>query len=65
MCTSRVKDPRFEELSGKLDPDRFREQYGFVYDEIIPAETAQLKASMQVGHTAAGLLHIRVHTAVS
>lgn len=39
------KDPRFEDLSGKYNPERFRKQYAFLFDEALPAERSQLKAA--------------------
>ena len=48
-CCRVGKDPRFEALSGAFNPDRFRKQYGFVFDEQLPAERSSLKAAMKVG----------------
>lgn len=42
------KDPRFEDLSGAYNADRFRKQYAFLYDEQLPAEKSDLKAAMKV-----------------
>ena len=42
------RDPRFEEACGKLDATAFDKRYGFVYDELIPAETEQLKGKLKV-----------------
>lgn len=30
-----VRDPRFESLSGKLEEDKFRHRYAFLYDEVM------------------------------
>ena len=46
-CSS-SRDPRFDDLSGNLSADRFRKQYAFLYDEQLPAERDQLKATLQV-----------------
>ena len=42
------RDPRFDSLSGTLDNDRFRKRYAFLYDEQLPAERDEIKASLQV-----------------
>lgn len=42
------KDPRFEDLSGAYNPDRFRKQYAFLYEQQLPAEKSGLKAAMKV-----------------
>ncbi|CAL8464266.1 g3801 [Coccomyxa elongata] len=42
-----TRDPRFDSLSGALQPDRFRKQYAFLYDEQLPAEREELKATLQ------------------
>ena len=39
-----LRDPRFESLCGRFDADRFRRQYGFLYDEKLPAEAKSFKA---------------------
>lgn len=46
-CRER-KDPRFEDLSGRYDPGRFRKQYAFLYDEALPQERAAVKAKLKV-----------------
>lgn len=46
-----AKDPRFEDLSGRYNADRFRKQYAFLYEEQLPQERSSLKAAMKVGHT--------------
>ena len=49
VSTSREsRDPRFDSLAGKLVPERFRKQYAFLYDEQLPAERDQLRATLQV-----------------
>ena len=45
---SASRDPRFDDLSGNLSAERFRKQYAFLYDEQLPAERDQLKATLQV-----------------
>lgn len=47
-CCRETRDPRFDSLSGALQPDRFRKQYAFLYDEQLPDEREQLKATLQV-----------------
>ena len=42
------RDPRFDSLSGKLDTDRFRKRYAFLYDEQLPAEREEIKNTLQV-----------------
>lgn len=37
------RDPRFEELSGRLDEKKFRKSYGFVFDQVIPKEKEELQ----------------------
>lgn len=46
-----AKDPRFEDLSGRYNADRFRKQYAFLYEEQLPQERSSLKVAMKVGHT--------------
>mmetsp|Transcript_4555 Transcript_4555/g.13100 ORF Transcript_4555/g.13100 Transcript_4555/m.13100 type:complete len:325 (-) Transcript_4555:426-1400(-) len=41
------KDPRFEELSGRYNPERFRKQYSFLYDEALPQERAAVKSMLK------------------
>lgn len=45
--SSKSRDPRFENLSGKLNTDQFRKQYAFVYDEALPGEKQDLKRQLQ------------------
>lgn len=40
---SEGKDPRFEELSGRLDKDGFKKRYAFLYDQVLPQERRALK----------------------
>lgn len=41
------RDPRFEALSGTLDEAKFRKSYGFVFDQVIPAEKEELQERMK------------------
>ncbi|KAJ6826272.1 ribosomal RNA processing protein 36-like protein isoform X2 [Iris pallida] len=38
-----VRDPRFESLSGTLDPEGFRKRYNFLYEVELPAEKEKLQ----------------------
>lgn len=42
------KDPRFEDLSGKLQDAVFKKRFSFLYDEQLPEESAQLKKKLKV-----------------
>lgn len=46
-CRS-IRDPRFDDTSGKLDSRAFAKRYGFVYDEVMAGEAADLKAALKV-----------------
>jgi hypothetical protein len=49
ICDCRqIRDPRFDDLSGKFNQDRFRKQYAFLYDEQLPAERQAIKGALQV-----------------
>ncbi|KAF7801384.1 ribosomal RNA processing protein 36-like protein [Senna tora] len=37
-----VRDPRFESLCGRLDPDGFRKRYNFLFENDLPAEKQAL-----------------------
>lgn len=41
------RDPRFESLSGNFDKDKFRNQYSFLYNDVLPKEKAELKKALQ------------------
>ncbi|KAL3154932.1 hypothetical protein ABBQ38_011464 [Trebouxia sp. C0009 RCD-2024] len=47
VSTSKSRDPRFENLSGKFSTDQFRKQYAFVYDEALPEDKKDLKRQLQ------------------
>ncbi|KHN04577.1 Ribosomal RNA processing protein 36 like [Glycine soja] len=42
-----VRDPRFESLCGKLDPEGFRKRYNFLYENDLPAERQALKKELK------------------
>ncbi|XP_027336305.1 ribosomal RNA processing protein 36 homolog isoform X2 [Abrus precatorius] len=42
-----VRDPRFESLCGKLDPEGFRKRYNFLYENDLPAERQALKKQLR------------------
>ncbi|GBG72641.1 hypothetical protein CBR_g12215 [Chara braunii] len=41
-----IRDPRFESLSGKFSETGFRKAYGFLFDEVLPAEKESLKQEL-------------------
>ena len=43
----RAVDPRFNELCGELDRERFRKQYGFVYDEHLQNDASNLAKALK------------------
>jgi ribosomal RNA-processing protein 36 len=43
-------DPRFEGLSGAFNQERFRKQYGFIYDEQLPEDRKALREALKVRH---------------
>ncbi|KAK2989036.1 hypothetical protein RJ640_018825 [Escallonia rubra] len=42
-----ARDPRFESLCGKLDPDWFKRKYNFIYENELPAEKEELKKTLK------------------
>lgn len=56
------KDPRFESLSGHFDKDKFRKQYSFLYNEVMPAEKAALKKQLKKESSEAGRRAAQVST---
>ena len=48
LCPRSIRDPRFEDTSGKLNSRAFAKRYGFVYDEVMAGEAADLKAALKV-----------------
>ena len=48
VAARKFQDPRFDDLAGTFADERFRKQYGFIYDEQLPQEQQNLKASIKV-----------------
>lgn len=46
MKKKRVRDPRFDSLSGKYEEKDFKKRYSFVFDEKLPEERRELKESL-------------------
>lgn len=42
-----IKDPRFDELVGKLKDDVFKKRYAFLYDEKLKDESSQIKKKLK------------------
>ena len=57
------KDPRFEDLSGKYVPERFRKQYSFLYEEVLPQERSSLRSAAKVTRTlhSPGIVVLNLH----
>ncbi|XP_020247332.1 ribosomal RNA processing protein 36 homolog isoform X2 [Asparagus officinalis] len=56
-----VRDPRFESLCGKLDPEGFRKRYNFLYDVELPQEKEKLQKLIKKSKDANVIKELKDH----
>ena len=49
LCCRAGRDPRFDQLTGTFDQDKFKSGYAFIFDEQLPQEQ-QVRAHPEPGH---------------